>query len=334
MFDFLNNIKFANPEFFWLFIVFPFIITWYIFQAKKRYAPIRLSTTEFVSSIKPTARVKFRHLPFIMRMLTISFIIIVLARPQTSSSHKTIKTEGIDIVISLDISSSMLAEDFKPNRLEAAKKTAIQFIDNRINDRIGLVVFSSQSFTQCPITIDHSVLKNLFSSVKSGMIEDGTAIGMGLATAVDRLKDSKAKSKVIILLTDGVNNRGLIAPMTAAEIAATFNIRVYTIGVGSRGMAPYPVKTPFGTQYVNMEVEIDEALLKEIAKTTGGKYFRATNNKALENIYNEIDKLEKTIIDEMMFHRKSEEYLPFGIAAGLLLFTEIFLILFVYRKFP
>lgn len=334
MFDFLKDIHFANPELFWLLIIIPLLIIWYIFQSKKQFAPIKLSTTQFVSAINTTSRVRLRHIPFILRLLTLVLIIFILARPQTSSSHKTVKTEGIDIVISMDISSSMLAEDFKPNRLEAAKKTAIQFIDNRINDRIGLVVFSAQSFTQCPITIDHSVLKNLFSSVKSGMIEDGTAIGMGLATAVDRLKDSKAKSKVIILLTDGVNNRGLIAPMTAAEIAATFDIRVYTIGVGTRGMAPYPVKTPFGTQYINMEVEIDEALLKDIANTTGGKYFRATNNKALENIYNEIDKLEKTIIDEMMFHRKSEEFLPFGIAAGLVLLTEIFLILFVYRKLP
>lgn len=334
MLDFLNNIKFANPEFFWLLILIPLIIVWYIFQSKKKFAPIKLSTTDFVQTIKPTTRVRLRHFPFVLRLLTLILIVFILARPQISSSHKTVKTEGIDIVISLDISSSMLAEDFKPNRLEAAKKTAIQFIDNRINDRIGLVVFSAQSFTQCPITIDHSVLKNLFTSVKSGMIEDGTAIGMGLATAVDRLKDSKAKSKVIILLTDGVNNRGLIAPMTAAEIATTFGIRVYTIGVGTRGMAPYPVKTPFGTQYINMEVEIDEDLLKDIAKTTGGKYFRATNNKALENIYNEIDKLEKTIIDEMMFHRKSEEFLPFGIAAGIFLLSEILLMFFVYRKIP
>ncbi len=334
MFDHLYNIKFANPEFFWLFIIIPLLIVWYFFQSNKKFSPIKLSTTDFIKTINPTAKVRLRHLPFILRLLTLIFIIFILARPQISSSHKKIKTEGIDIVISLDISSSMLAEDFRPNRLEAAKKTALQFIENRINDRIGLVVFSAQSFTQCPITIDHSVLKNLFSSVKSGMIEDGTAIGMGLATAVDRLKDSKAKSKVIILLTDGVNNRGLIAPMTAAEIAATFGIRVYTIGVGTRGMAPYPVKTPFGTQYVNMEVEIDEALLKDIAKTTGGKYFRATNNKALENIYNEIDKLEKTIVDEIVSHRKSEEFFPFGVAVGLILFSELFLILVIYRKIP
>lgn len=334
MIEQFNDIKFANPEYFWLLLLIPLLIIWYIFQTKKKFAPIKISTTGFINEVKPTWKIRLRSLPFILRLLTLIIIIFILARPQTSSSHKTVKTEGIDIVISLDISSSMLAEDFKPNRLEAAKKTAMQFIDNRINDRIGLVVFSAQSFTQCPITIDHSVLKNLFSSVKSGMIEDGTAIGMGIATAVDRLKDSKAKSKVIILLTDGVNNRGLIAPMTAAEIAATFGIRVYSIGVGTRGMAPYPVKTPFGTQYVNMEVEIDEALLKGIANATGGKYFRATNNKALENIYNEIDQLEKTIIDEMMFHRKSEEFLLFGIAAGIVLFTEIFLIFFVYRKIP
>jgi Ca-activated chloride channel family protein len=245
-----------------------------------------------------------------------------------------VNTEGIDITIALDISTSMLAEDFKPNRLEAAKKAATEFINARINDRIGLVVFSSTSFTQCPITFDHDVLKNLFKSVKSGMIEDGTAIGMGLATAVDRLKDSKAKSKVIILLTDGINNTGIVAPLTAAEIAKTYGVRVYTIGVGTKGKAPYPMQTPFGTQYVNVDVQIDEDVLRKIASTTNGKYFRAVGNKALENIYKEIDKLEKTKIDESVFSRKTEEFLPLAIIAGALLLFEVLFRYFYLRKIP
>jgi len=231
----------------------------------------------------------------------------------------------------------MLAEDFKPNRLEAAKKTALKFIEDRVNDRIGLVVFAGQSFTQCPITFDHDVLKNLFSSIKASdkmAIQDGTAIGMGLATAVDRLKESRAKSKVVILLTDGVNNTGIVAPITAAEIAKTFDVRVYTIGVGSKGKAPYPMQTPFGKQYTNVDVEIDEAVLKDIASITGGKYFRATGNKGLEKIYTEIDKLEKTKIDESIFSRKTEEFLPFAIAAAILFFIEL-LIRYVYlRRIP
>jgi len=228
----------------------------------------------------------------------------------------------------------MLAEDLKPNRIEAAKQTAMKFIDARVNDRIGLVVFSGESFTQCPPTIDHSVLKNLLKSIKSGMIEDGTAIGMGLATSVSRLKDSKAKSKVIILLTDGINNMGFISPQTAAEIAHTYGIKVYTIGVGTLGEAPYPFQTPFGVQYQKIDVKIDEGILREIAKITGGKYFRATDTKSLEQIYQEIDKMEKSKIDVAYFTKKTEEYLPFTIAGFVFIFLSIFLNYTVFRKLP
>jgi len=332
-----NNIEFANPEFLYLFLLIPFVIAWYWWKHKKIEPAIKISTTEGMKTSGKTLRQRLLHLPFALRIIVFSLLIIVLARPQSSSSSRTVKTEGIDIVLSLDISTSMLAEDFKPNRLEAAKKTALEFIDARINDRIGLVVFAGQSFTQCPITFDHAVLKNIFKSIKSAdkmAIEDGTAIGMGLATAVDRLKDSKAKSKVIILLTDGVNNTGIVAPLTAAEIAKTFNIRTYTIGIGSHGMAPYPVRTPFGKQYMNMKVEIDEKVLKEIASVTGGKYFRATGNKALKKIYKEIDKLEKTKIDESVFSRKSEEFYPFALAAAVLFFIELLLRFIYLRRLP
>jgi Ca-activated chloride channel family protein len=329
--------EFANPGYFYLFILIPFVIVWYVWKYKKIYPALVVSASDGMKTSEKTFRQKILHLPFVLRLLVFALLIIVLARPQSSSSSRTVKTEGIDIVLSLDISTSMLAEDFKPNRLEAAKKTALEFIDERINDRIGLVVFAGQSFTQCPITFDHSVLKNIFQSIKSAdkmAIEDGTAIGMGLATAVDRLKDSKAKSKVIILLTDGVNNTGIVAPITAADIAKAFNIRVYTIGVGTKGMAPYPAATPFGKQYMNMKVEIDEKVLKDIASITGGKFFRATGNKALKKIYKEIDKLEKTKIDESVFSRKSEEYYPFALAAAILFLLNIFLRFVYLRRIP
>lgn len=330
----MKDLRFANPEFFWLFVIIPLLIVWYVLKHKKHYTTITVSTSEGFNSIKPTLLSKLIHLPAILRMLALVFVIVILARPYTSSSSKSVKTEGIDIVMALDISSSMLSEDFKPNRLESAKKTAKEFIDNRENDRIGLVVFSSKSFTQCPVTIDHDILKNLFAGIKSGMIEDGTAIGMGLATAVDRLKDSKAASKVIILLTDGVNNTGIVSPATAAEIAKTFKIRVYTIGVGRIGKAPYPMQTPYGIQYVNIDVDIDEAILKQIASTTNGKYFRATNDKALGEIYSEIDKLEKTKIDESVFSRYTEKYFWFAVIAAVLFLSEIVFRMFVLKKLP
>jgi Ca-activated chloride channel family protein len=330
----MADYKFANPEFLWLFVIIPLMILWYIFRLKKQNASFIVpSNLGFVNSI-PSFRQRLRHLLLVFRILSFSLIIIALARPQTSSSRQSVSTEGIDIVLALDVSTSMLAEDFKPNRIEAAKKYAMDFIDKRINDRIGLVIFSGESFTQCPITIDHAVLKNLFEPIKSGMIEDGTAIGMGLATAVSRLNESKAKSRVIVLLTDGVNNTGVIAPITAAEIAKTYGIRVYTIGIGTHGTAPYPIKTSFGIQYRNMDVDIDENILKDIAKETNGKYFRATGNKALEEIYNEIDSLEKTKIDVAIFNRFTEKYLLFALAGFILLILEMLFRYLYFKTVP
>jgi Ca-activated chloride channel family protein len=262
------------------------------------------------------------------------FLTIALARPQSTSRGENVSTEGIDIILVNDISGSMLAEDFRPNRIEAAKKVAMDFIDGRPTDRIGLVIFSGESFTQCPLTLDHGVIKSLLSEIKSGMIEDGTAIGMGLATAVSRLKDSKAKSRVIVLLTDGINNRGSIDPLTAAGIAQQFGIRAYTIGVGTTGMAPYPVQTPFGTQYQNVPVEIDEKLLEQIADQTGGKYYRATDNKKLKAIYDEIDRLEKTKIEVTQFRRHKEEFYSAAMFAGLFLLLELIFSQTLFRKIP
>jgi Ca-activated chloride channel family protein len=279
-----------------------------------------------------TFRHYLRYILFALRILAITLLILVLARPQSTDKFQDVTTEGIDIVLALDISGSMLARDFKPDRLEASKNVATEFISGRPYDRIGLVVFSGESFTQCPLTTDHAVLINLLRDIKSGMIEDGTAIGMGLANGINRIKDSEAKSKVIILLTDGINNRGEIAPATSAEIAKTYGIRVYTIGVGTQGMAPYPVQTPFGTQFQNMPVEIDEAILKEIAQTTGGRYFRATDNDKLVQVYGEIDKLEKSKIDVRQFSRKEEKYMIPAIIAFFLLAVEILLRNTIYKS--
>lgn len=287
------------------------------------HSDIQLSDSQFMLKIPKTFKQKMRHSLFVLRILAIVFLIIALTRPQTKSSAKDINVEGIDIVLAMDISGSMLAEDFKPNRLEASKEVAMDFIDGRPNDRIGLVLFSSESFTQCPLTSDHARLKSLFGDVKQGMIDDGTAIGDGLATAVNRLRESKAVSKVVILLTDGINNTGAIDPSTAAEIAKLYNIRVYTIGVGTIGKAPYPFETPFGIQYQNVDVKIDEALLKEIAETDNGKYFRATNKKKLEEIYKEIDKLEKSKMEVLEYNHRTEMYFPFALIALILLTFEI-----------
>lgn len=330
----MKDLIFANPEYFYLLIIIPALIVWYIFKSKKREPELKVSTIEGFARTKANLRGKLRHILFALRLIALALVIVVLARPQSTMSEKEVKTEGIDIIISLDISTSMLAEDFSPNRLEAAKETAIEFIDERPNDRVGLVVFAAESFTQCPITIDHTALKNLFKDIKTGLIKDGTAIGMGLATAVNRLKGIKAKSKVAILLTDGRNNTGAISPETAAEIAETFNIRVYTIGVGSRGTAPYPVQTPFGTRRQKIKVEIDEELLQSIADLTGGKYFRATDNEALKEIYAEIDKMEKTKVDLSVYTRKNEEFLPFAIAAALIFLLELLFRYLVFRSIP
>ena len=329
-----GNIHFSQPGYLYLLLLIPVIIAWYWLRNKKNKAEIQISTTESFTATKKTFKEIFRHGLFGLRILAIILLILVLARPQSSSSRQDVSVEGIDIILALDISGSMLAEDFKPNRIEAAKKVAMEFIDGRPNDRIGLVIFSGESFTQCPLTTDHAVLKNLFKNVKSGMIEDGTAIGNGLATAVSRLKESKAVSKVIILLTDGVNNSGEIDPMTAADIAKLYGLRVYTVGIGTTGMAPYPVQTPFGIQYQSMEVKIDEELLKNISNETGGKYFRATGNKALAQIYKEIDKMEKSKIDVTTFRRKKEEFLPFALLAAILLILELALRNTYFRSIP
>jgi Ca-activated chloride channel family protein len=317
-----KGIEFAHPGFFWLFIIIPAIIAWYVWRERKLYGYLSVSAVKGFSLPSKSIIPKLRHLGIALRCLALSALIVALARPQSSLSWQNSTTEGIDIMITSDISGSMLAEDFQPNRMEAGKNIAIDFIKNRPNDRIGLVIFSGESFTQCPLTIDHDVLINLFKDIKNGMIDDGTAIGMGLATAVNRLKDSEAKSKVIILLTDGSNNAGSIPPITAAEIAKQFNIRVYTVGLGTKGFAPYPVQTPMGVQYQRIPVDVDEVTLGKIASITGGKYFRATNNETLKNIYEQIDKLEKAKIDVTQYHKKTELFLPFAIIALLLLLLE------------
>jgi Ca-activated chloride channel family protein len=313
--------EFAHIEFLYALAIIPFLVFWYVWKYWNRQTVMTYSTAGFIgqySSIKSW----FTHAPFVLRILALSAIIIGLARPQSSSSWQDIKTEGIDIVLAVDISSSMLARDFEPNRLEAAKEVAIEFIKSRPNDRIGLVIYSGESFTQCPLTTDHDKLINLFQDIKNGMITDGTAIGMGLANAVNRLKESDAKSKVVVLLTDGENTAGSIPPITAAEIAATFGVKVYTIGVGTIGQAPMPVPDMFGRIRIQMmEVNIDEESLQEIADLTGGTYFRATDNDKLANIYTEIDTMEKTIIEETQYEKKYEQFLPLAlIAMGLLLF--------------
>lgn len=331
-----NDITYANQWAFWLLLIIPALVAWYILKNKSQQPEIKLSSFDGFKGINTSLKQYLRHSLFVLRMIVIALLIIVLARPQSRSSWKDVTTEGIDIVIAMDISASMLAQDFKPNRLEASKLVATEFIDSRPNDRIGLVIFSGESFTQCPLTTDHSVIKNLFFGVKTGMIADGTAIGMGLANAVSRIKDSNAKSKVIILLTDGVNNQGSIAPITAAEIAKQFGARVYTIGVGTRGKALSPVALfPNGQyQYDYVDVQIDEPLLKNISALTGGKYFRATDNEKLKQVYAEIDKMEKNIIEEKSFTNKSEKFLPFAVIAAILLLVEALLKFTVYKSIP
>ncbi len=328
-------VQFAQPEFFYLLIVPAGMLVYYFLRRNHIHADLTGSTISMFKGIKPGWRTYGRHLPYIFRAIALSLMIIALARPQSSLNWENVSTEGIDIALSLDISSSMLAEDFQPNRLEAAKDVAIQFINNRPNDRIGLVVYSKESFTQCPLTTDHAVLINLFQDVKQGMIEDGTAIGYGIATAASRLKESDAKSKVIILLTDGENNAGDISPATAAEIAQALGIRIYTIGVGTIGKAPYPGTDFFGRKiYHEVEVKIDEETLQRIADITGGRYFRAINKNSLKQIYEEIDQLEKSKIEVKEYSRKKEEYFPFALGASLFILLEFLLRLFVFRKIP
>ncbi|MFQ5823683.1 MAG: VWA domain-containing protein [bacterium] len=329
--------RFANPEFLSLFVIIPFLIFWYLRKNKNREGSLRYSNIGLVKNVgKASSKKKYRHIIFALRLLVISLLIICFARPQSGRTEQEVITEGIDIIIALDISSSMLAVDFKPkNRLEAAKLVAGDFIEGRRNDRIGLVVFAAKSFTQCPLTLDYGILLNFIEKVESGMIEDGTAIGMAIANAANRLRDSKAKSKVVILLTDGQNNRGQLDPITAAKVAQAFGIRIYTVGVGKRGNALYPVDDPiFGKRYVPMPVQIDEASLKEIAKITKGSYFRATDKQSLDQIFNEIDQLEKTKIEVKQFTRFKELFITYlGLALGLVV-LEIVLANTKFRKIP
>ncbi len=329
-----NNITFAHPYILYFLLLIPIILYWYWRQNKKASTAITYSNIEVFEGVKSTIKEKLRHLPIFLRSMALGLFIIALARPQSFSSGENVYTEGIDVAMLLDISGSMLAEDFKPNRLEAAKKVIDEFIAGRKTDKIGLVIFAGESFTQCPLTIDYPVLRGLLKEIHSGMIEDGTAIGTAIANGVNRLKDSKAKSKVIILLTDGVNNSGEIDPITAAQIAKKFGIRIYTIGVGTMGEAPYPFQTPFGKRYQMVKVEIDEKTLNEVAQITDGKYFRATNNKKLEEIYKIIDKLEKTRV-EITSYRKAKELFYVWVAVGLfLILLELLLTKTYLRKLP
>ena len=325
---------FAYPLVLWCLIIIPVLGFVYWRRRRQMVTELTFSSLQPFDHTPRALREVLRDVPFGLRLTALVLFIIALARPQAVSSRENVSTEGIDIVLLLDISGSMLAEDFSPNRLIAAKQVADEFVDGRVNDRIGLVIFSAESFTQCPLTTDYPVLKSLLKEVKNGMIADGTAIGLALANGVNRLKDSKAKSKVMILLTDGVNNRGEIDPLTAAKIAATYNIRVYTVGVGAQGEAPYPVETPFGIQRRLIPVDLDEKTLTAVADMTGGKYYRATDNKKLKAIYKEIDQLERSKIEVTAYKRYSELFYGW-LAAGLVaLLLEVALAGTVLRKIP
>ena len=326
-----ENIEFANPKLLWLLLLVPLAIFWYILRHKKQEASVRFSDMKGFTQLPKTWKAYLRHLLFALKMAALALLIVALARPQSASTNSKSNIEGIDIVMAMDVSGSMLARDLKPDRLTAAKNVASDFVEGRPGDRMGLVIFSGETFTQVPLTTDHAVMLNMLGEMKNGLIDDGTAIGDGLATAISRLKDSEAISKVIILLTDGLNNAGSVDPYTAGEMAKLFGIRVYTIGVGSYGTAPYPVQTPFGTQIQQMKVEIDEKLLTQIANMTGGKYFRATSNQKLDEVYQEIDKLERSKIEVTEFRRLHEEFYPLVAWALALLLLEFLLRKTIFR---
>jgi len=334
--NYFKDIQFAEKHWFWLLLFVPVMILWYWYKRNKNEAEFQFSSFYFFKGIKPSLKTRLRHSLIVFRILAFILLVFALARPQSKSSWKDTKTEGIDIVVSLDVSLSMLAKDFNPNRLEVAKEVILDFIDGRPNDRIGLVLFGGEAFTQCPLTSDHKVLKNMFPQIKAGMLNQGTAIGLGLANAVARIKDSKAKSKVIIFISDGVNNVGEIAPLTAGELAKTYGIRVYCIGVGTKGKALQPVAMYAEGQYEYdyVDVDVDEKVMTEISELTEGKYFRATNEKSLKTIYAEIDKMEKSIVSERNFSKKAEHFLPLAISAFILLILEFVLRYTYFRTIP
>jgi Ca-activated chloride channel family protein len=332
LFDYFDDIKFSQPWFFALAVLIPVLIYWYVKNNNEQQGSITISdmSAQGLSSFKTS----LRHIPFVLRLLALAAIIAALARPQTRNEEQRAEGEGVDIVLCIDVSGSMTAQDLTPNRLEAAKNVAIDFVNKRVTDRIGVVIFSGESFTQCPITSDHAVLVAAIENIHNGLLEDGTAIGSGLGTSVDRLRTSTAKSKVVILLTDGENNGGLIDPKTAKEIAKAFSVKVYTIGVGTDGYAPQPVNTPMGVMMQQGKVSIDEKLLKEIAGETGGKYFRAKDNEGLANIYSEIDGLEKSKVELTTIVHFSEKFYPFVAAALLFILLEVLFRYTLFKKFP
>ncbi|MEJ7589133.1 MAG: VWA domain-containing protein [Ferruginibacter sp.] len=331
--DYLHTISFDAPKFFWTLLLLPALISWYLKKSNAQQAGIKVSSLKSFSGISSWKNL-FRHIPFVFRLLAMALIIVALARPQTKNDEQRVEGAGIDIILCIDVSGSMTAQDFTPNRMEAAKAVAENFVEQRLTDRIGIVIFSGESFTQCPLTTDKTVLKMAIQSIRNGLLEDGTAIGDGLSTSVDRLRKSKSKSKVIILLTDGENNGGLIGPSNAKEIAKAFGIKVYTIGVGTEGYAPFPVKTDLGVIIQQQKVTIDEKLMKEIAGETGGKYFRAKDNVGLQNIYKEIDTLEKTKVEVTTITRYTEKFFPYVMTALVFLFLELVLRFTLFKKFP
>lgn len=328
--------RFADPELLVLLAVIPVLVYWYIRRNRRAQGTLRYSNLGIIKTMPKSPTKRFKHVLFILRVTIVALLITAFARPQSGSKEEEVTTEGIDIILAMDISSSMLAEDFKPkNRLEAAKVVAADFVKGRKNDRIGMVVFAANSFTQCPLTLDYGILLRFLEEIKIGMIDDGTAIGMAIANCVNRLRDSKAKSKVVILLTDGQNNRGELDPLTAARVAQAFKIRIYTIGAGTRGEAMYPVDDPiFGKRYVRMPVNIDEDLLRKVAGVTDGQYFRATDRTSLEQIYAEIGELEKTKIEVKQYTRYRELFLNYMLAALALFLLEIILAATIFRKIP
>ncbi len=331
----MDIVRFVSPNLLWLLLALLPLIAYYVWRCYQGGASLGISTVDGVRRLPRGVKYYLRHLPFVLRIGALALLIVALARPQSSQSLSNTTTEGIDIVLALDVSGSMLARDFNPDRITVAKEVAGRFIVDRPNDRIGLVVFAGESFTQCPLTTDKATLLNLLREVRSGLIEDGTAIGNGLSTAINRLRESQARSRVVILLTDGVNNSGQIAPLTAADIAQSLGIRVYTIGVGTLGMAPYPVMDMWGKiSYQPMKVEIDEKVLGEIAQKTGGQYFRATDKTSLQAVYDEINTLEKTRVEVENVTRYEERFMPLALLALALLLAEFLLRTLYLRRIP